>query len=215
MLFTGVGPLGPLPPPSREPLQITQHPSPHFPVPRLSLRIFWLPLSSATCKQKTLAILTPLQSSHLFFILHYIYDSNSQSRANLFLFNTYIRVHIRIQGGQQQGNCCSTTWLQMLSLENAAAKLAPASSKNIHKLRFFFPQRLILRSNTSFFQKNKKKYIHNTRAIMKSNLKSWLNDKVTKNCLTGQNDNFSLILFLELFKTRQFYEQFKTRSMVT
>lgn len=201
---------------SREPLQITQHPSLHFPVSRLSLRIFWLPLSSATCKQKTLAILTPLQSSHLFFILHYICDSNSQSRANLFLFNTYIRVHIRIQGGQWQGNCCSTTWLQMLSLENAAAKLTPASSKNIHKLRFFLLKGLYLdQTLLFFFQKNKKKYIHNTRAIMKSNLKSWLNDEVTKNCLTGQNDNFSLILFLELFKTRQFYKQFKTRSMVT
>lgn len=156
MLFTGVGPLGPLPPPSREPLQITQHPSPHFPVPRLSLRIFWLPLSSATCKQKTLAILTSLQSSHPFFILHDIYDSNSQSRANLFLFNTYIRVHIRIQGGQQQGNCCSTTWLQMLSVENAAAKLAPASSKNIHKLRFFFLKGLYLDQTLLFFKRTRK-----------------------------------------------------------
>lgn len=83
----------------------------------------------------------------------------------------------------------------MLSLENAAGRLSSDSSKNIYKLRFFFKDLYL--DQTQF--KNMKKHIHNTRTIIKPNLRSWFNENVTKICLNGKNDNFPLILFLELF----------------
>lgn len=59
---------------------------------------FLTSLPSDTCKQKPLAIVTPLRSSHLFFPLHDVSVSNSQSSANL-LFNSCIGVHTGIEGG--------------------------------------------------------------------------------------------------------------------
>lgn len=59
---------------------------------------FLTSLPSDTCKQKPLAIVTPLQSSHLFFPFHDVSASNSLSSASL-LFNTSIGVHTGIEGG--------------------------------------------------------------------------------------------------------------------
>lgn len=75
------------------------------------------------------------------------------------------------------------TWLQILSLENVTGKLSPISPKNIYKLRLFF-SKAYTENKHFYFHKNMKKYIYNTRAIIKSNLRSCLSEKVTKNVFT-------------------------------